>query len=103
MDNASDAPCETEATVRLSFLKNGAPMHIYYLPSAPAENLYRAESVSVYLSESLCEPVLVDLLSGEVFDLPAHESRGGLAAYRGLPLANYPMVLTERSALSVEE
>lgn len=103
VENTSDAPSEAEAAVCLSFLKNGAPMHIYYLPSAPAEDLYRAESVSVYLSEPLCEPVLVDLLSGEVFDLSSHETQGALFAYRGLPLANYPMVLTERSALPLEK
>ncbi len=103
MENASDAPCETAATLRLSFTKNGAPMHLYYLPSAPSEKCYREDAVSVYLSEALSEPVLVDLLSGEVFDLPKADEVQGFAVYRGLPFTNYPMLLTERSTIQIKE
>ena len=85
-----------------SFEKNGAAMHLYYLPSAPTEKCCRESAVSVYLAQSFCDGVLVDLLSGEVFDLPKAEAVNGLFAYRGLPLTNYPMLLIERAAVCIE-
>ena len=103
VEGALDDPCETAATVRLCFEKNGEPMYLYYLPSAPTEKCYREGAVSVYLSQPLRDGVLADLLSGEVFDLPKAEDICGLAAYRSLPLTNYPMLLTERSAIFMEE
>jgi hypothetical protein len=97
----SDICGEAEAIVRLSFTKNGAPMHLYYLPSAPTEQCFFEDAVSVCLSNPLSDPVLVDLLSGEVFSLsPCEEC--GLAAYKNLPIANYPMVLTERAAIKID-
>lgn len=103
VESTADDPCETAATVRLSFEKNGSPMHLYYLPTAPTEKCYREAAVSAYLSQTLCEPVLADLLTGEVFALCEGEAVQGLFAYRGLPLANYPMLLTERAAIQIEE
>lgn len=101
-EHATADPCETEATLTLSFEKNGMPMHVYYLPSAPTEKCRCENAVSVYLSKALREPVLIDLLSGEVFALPESDSYQSLAAYKDLPLANYPMLLTERSAIEID-
>lgn len=89
-------PLETEALVRLCFTKNGAPMYLYYLPSAPTEKCLRERAVTVGFSKALHDGVLVDMLTGEVFSV------GAGAAYRDLPVANYPMLLTERAAVMID-
>lgn len=93
---ASDAP------VCLSFTKNGAQMHLYYLPSAPTEVCLHKNGATVCLEKELFDGVLVDTFSGEVFSLPSPEASKGAFIYRGLPIANYPFILAGKSAIEIE-
>ncbi len=92
-----------EEAVCLSFEKDGGATYLYYRPSAPTEKYYREAAVSVCLPAPLCDPVLADLLTGEVFSLPEAEICQGLYVYRNLPFSNYPMVLAEREGVAIEK
>ena len=102
VENAQNDSCEEEI-LRLSFEKDGSPMHLYYLPCAPSENYCYEEAISAYLSKPFRDGVLVDLLNGEVFDLPKAEGDQGHVVYRDLPLTNYPILLAERSAIALQD
>ncbi len=101
IEGARDVFGREEEAVCLPFTKSGFPLYFYYLPSAPAERCRREEAVTACLKHPLCEPVLVDMLSGEVFSLVRYDSRNECTFYRNLPIDNYPMLLTERSAISI--
>ncbi len=98
---AAAAACEQLALQRLCFEKDGLPMYVYYLPSAPSEEFYAQKAFTAYIQKPLEAPVLVDLFTGAVYALDGEKNAQGLAVYADLPLANYPMVLTERAAIEV--
>ena len=47
------------------------------------------------------DPVLVDMVTGEVFALSAGQVReeGGFTVYSGVPVHDYPWLLAERRAI----
>lgn len=45
------------------------------------------------------DPVLIDLLSGEVFEIDSLKQENGKVFLIGLPLADYPMILAERNTI----
>ena len=102
VENALKDPIKAEILC-LSFEKDGSPMHLYYLPCVPSENYCYEEAISAYLSKPFRDGVLVDLLNGEVFDLPKAEDDQGHVVYRGLPLTNYPILLAERSMIPIQD
>ena len=95
--------CARHALMRLAFEKDNKPMYVYYLPSAVGEEVYIKDALTAFVEAPLDEPVLLDMYTGEVFALSAPACVQGLAAYESLPLANYPLVLTERSAIILED
>jgi hypothetical protein len=46
--------------------------------------------------------VLIDPITGEVFRLPRPRANGGLAIFDNLPLADYPFLIAERSAIAID-
>jgi len=82
---------------QVTLRQEGAPMLVYWLPWRPQE-IIKPARVRVELPDvSWNEPVLVDLLSGEVSEVTNKE--GALE----VPLADYPMILTERSVLELAD
>ena len=47
------------------------------------------------------EPVLLDLMNGGVYALNAFEYEGGKTALGGLPMADYPFAIAERSKVGL--
>ena len=45
------------------------------------------------------DPVLVDLLTGEVYGINHYEERNGAAYFAEIPLTDYPMVIIENSEI----
>ncbi len=88
------------APVCLSFTKNGAPMHLYYLPSAPTER--QEDRATLVLKAPLQNGVLVDMLTGEVYTLPAPRITKGGIVYEDLPISNYPFLITEHQEIETE-
>ena len=47
-------------------------------------------------------PMLVDLFTGEAYSVCAEETGAGLIAIKDLPIAEYPMMLCDRSAFEID-
>ena len=86
-------------SVCLSFIKDGAPAYLYYLPVAPTEK-YESRA-DLCLPAPLTDGVLADLLTGEVFSLPSPAVTENGAKYSALPLKNYPYLITERANIPI--
>lgn len=88
------------------FLLKGFPLYAWHLPEdtqleTRARNVLKL-SVIDDAPRRLERPVLVDLLQGAVFEAPEPELSGfesKRSVYRGLPLTDYPMILTDLRAL----
>jgi hypothetical protein len=89
-----------------SFIRNGYPMFVYYLP----ENIQLETSVNYSFSlnffdeteNNITEPVLVDLVQGRVFELPPIQHFGDVRDTQPIPLADYPLIVTDRKAIFPE-
>lgn len=84
---------------------SGALLVAYWLNGAPPTDSKRARPVDLsFAVASFAEPVLADLMSGTVFQIPAERwsATGGRVTFRELPLLDAPMLLAERSALKFE-
>lgn len=86
------------------FARKGAPVCAYWLPlnvmnDTPAQRV----EVTVTLKEGapLNAPVLVDPLSGSVFKAEGARE-GGKWVFAGLPLTDYPLLITDEGAIEIE-
>jgi hypothetical protein len=50
------------------------------------------------------KPVLVDLITGKVSEIPKDQWRksGNQFVFSGIPVSDYPLVLADKSALSIQ-
>ncbi|MCX6910069.1 MAG: hypothetical protein NTY01_18780 [Verrucomicrobia bacterium] len=96
--NGSLAEPKTE-TIKTCLLKHkpsGQPALVYWL-GVPMETKFRPARVTVTMpGAAIKQPVLVDLLDGNVYALP----RG--TRFENLPLADSPLVLCDRSAVEIK-
>ena len=69
--------------------------------SRPDETLHPASGSVRVKAPPFRDPVLVDMVTGEVFALPAGQVReeGGFTVYSGVPVHDYPWLLAERRAI----
>ena len=69
--------------------------------SRPDETLHPVQGELTLVGPALKEPVLVDLITGDVFAVPAEDvsAAGGAATYRNIAVHDYPWLLAEKSAL----
>ncbi len=82
--------------------KAGAVIIAYWLPWQPQEYTPRAARISLQTAGlNFTSPVLVNLLSGEVMDLPAPARTGDAAFFADLPLFDFPVAIAERAELSL--
>ena len=91
---------ETSLYIR-TFERHGWPLYVWYLPEdvqlgIGGHNGLTLCIIAAEAPELLEQPVLVNMLSGIVYDV---ESTGNPNCYRQLPLTDYPLVLTDRRAL----
>ena len=71
---------------------------VYWLPWHGQEYLPKLASVDLAIPLKFSDPVLVDLLSGEVYQLDV-EAGDNSSAFKNLPLADYPMLIVEKEEL----
>jgi hypothetical protein len=76
----------------------GKPLIAYWLPWRPQEVIRPAPIDLRVTGAEWRQPVLVDLLDGKVYAL---EIRKGTSDFSALPLGDYPMVICERSEVSL--
>ncbi len=97
---SSSKACEVEWA---SFLRHGSAIYAYWLPADPmADPAPATARIQLWSGTGgrLEEPVLVDLLSGEISPL-THVSRGGGTVSIGnLPVRDYPLLIANRAVFS---
>ncbi len=85
------------ATFRTS---DGTPLVAYWLPWHPQE-MIRAATIDLSVRGlPFKDPVLVDLLDGEIHPIAA-QVREGRTVFPGLPLTDYPYVILERDEIDL--
>ena len=74
----------------MTFCRGGEPIYAYYLPSSIEDRAKTLYDFRPVLGEVLSDPVLTDMLTGDVYEFPAGEA---------LPIARYPLLITNRSVV----
>lgn len=96
--------CVSTVPVAVGFLRKGVPLYVYYLTVDIQAGYAGLPAVQVTLKDDrvqeLRSPVLVDLLRGGVYEIKdAVRREAGRVVFRNLPMTDYPLVITDRSAL----
>ncbi len=102
---------ENVAVRCLTFANGSAPYYIYYMPADPqfgwADKQARTtlEIFRYRDLDLLKEPVLINLLTGDVFKLPTRGNQKdyGSVFIDNLPLCDVPMLICDRSVLTIEK
>ena len=82
----------------------GTALLAYWLPWHGQEYLPRLAKVRLQIRSTVFQAaVLIDPITGEVFRLPRPRANGGLTIFDNLPLADYPFLIAERSAIAIDE
>jgi hypothetical protein len=80
----------------------GHALLAWWLPWTMQEHLPTLASVSIKLAGmDFSDPVLVDLLTGRVYDMEVEQAGRG-CVFKDLVLADYPFMVVERSTISIE-
>lgn len=101
---AAPSNCVSRIPITAGFLRKGVPLYVYYLSVDIQAGYAGLASVQAHVREAdgkgIGDLVLVDLLRGGVYVIKGSGSAepGGLC-FRGLPLTDYPLVITGREAL----
>ncbi len=113
IDFWADDVCEFVSTQIFTYRKNGYPMCAYYLPTDVAEESTKNYSAALEMFEKIEEPVLVDMYTGDVYEISyAEKEKTDIATdyavnefnnfrFAGLPIKDYPLVITDRRAIDI--
>ncbi len=86
-----------------SFVRNGRPLYVYWSP-ADLHGEFAARNVNISVwsggAAELSRPVLVDLCTGSIHDLPEGRKEAGYWHLKGAPLRDYPLVITDAEVVS---
>ncbi len=94
-------PLELLAVQTATFKKDEKPLYSYWLPTSVADETPMNYTATVSV-EPMSNPVLIDTLTGEVFEVEEKKEWNDLAYYVNLPLENYPLILTEKSLFETD-
>jgi hypothetical protein len=83
------------------FKSTDAALIALWLPWIPQETIAEFASVSLDVGYAFKDPVLLDLLTGDAYKLEDFQSSGGKTRFGHLPLADYPLVIAERSEVII--
>jgi polysaccharide biosynthesis protein PslG len=94
--------CQALSLQLIALEKNEMPMYIYYLPTdiedeQPIRNGFTLQISDFGLKNPIQEPVLIDMYTGDVLAAGSMQSEQGRRWLADLPIAEYPMLLCDRS------
>jgi hypothetical protein len=75
----------------------------YWLPWHPQELIREAKIDLNAEGMTFRNPVLIDLLDGEVYSLHGETRPDGVPVFRNIPLADYPFAIAERDEIAIAE
>jgi hypothetical protein len=87
-----------------TFIRNGAPLFARWMPvSLQADKPAQRSNVELWSGKAakLTEPVLVDLLSGQIYQLDNATFSNGWWKIENVPLSDSPLVITDKSVVQV--
>jgi hypothetical protein len=83
-----------------SFERNGIPVCAYW----SLADLFKpvpSEKISARIaSDKIKNPVLADLLTGQIYALEAAGRKDGAISFENLPLTNHPLLITDRAVVA---
>ena len=92
-------PALVEGIWRAAFLRDNRPIYAYWWPGDLSQPARREEvEVSLWPDAELTAPVLIDPLTAQVYS-PRSARKGGHTELTRLPLLDYPLIITDRSAI----
>lgn len=81
---------------------NGDWLIAWWLPWTMQEYLPELARIEIEIDQvQFDDPVLIDPLTGEVYDFDGVESEVGRLVIRNVPLADYPLIMVERETLEM--
>ena len=102
VDIDSKSPVDMIACQKMTFEKDSIPLYAYYYPSSLADRTEITFNATVTVLNAFENPVLIDPLSGEVFEAEEPNFSGyGYYEYK-LPIKEYPLILTDKSAFEID-
>ncbi|HOY20962.1 MAG TPA: hypothetical protein PLC89_26845 [Haliscomenobacter sp.] len=83
--------------------KGGSLVAIWSGEARPADT-YEPKLTTITVEGTFKKPVLVDLISGKVSEIPKNQWKktGNQFVFSGIPVSDYPFVLADKSALSIK-
>jgi len=84
-----------------SFKSSDSALLAFWLPWIPQETIAEFATVSLEVASEFEEPVLLDLLAGGAYALDDVQRRNGKTTFGSLPLADYPVLITERREIEL--
>ena len=81
--------------------EGGAALLAYWLPWHPQE-IIRPAKVDIRIANfAFQEPVLVDLLTGKVYQLADFDIKDQYVIFKNIPLSDYPLTIAERKEIRI--
>ncbi len=90
-----------------SFERNGKPFYVYYYPTYIEDECGLFEKPlcvrlqNIDADDFMTDPVAVDSLTGDVYEPERREDFMDLTVLHGMPVAEYPIFIMERSELEI--
>ena len=85
-----------EKTENFTFEKDGKPAYVYYFgaPLDMAGDLTYTADLTV--GSTFENPTLIDMYTGDVYEIESYSQHNGMCAFENLPVKNYPLVVAEK-------
>lgn len=99
---------EIYGIMRFSFIRKNTPMFAYYVPYYIQDETFRKpggfrlDIVKLPEWEKVDSYVLIDMFTGEVFDIEPSSETDVMLHFRNLPYCDYPMVVCPKSAFKID-
>ena len=93
---------ETVAAFQYRNTKTGGSLVTLWSGEARPAETYASKATDVTVEGDFKKPVLVDLISGKIHEIPkaAWKKSGNTHTFTGLPVPDYPVVLADKAALA---
>ncbi len=92
-----------------AFEKNGKPFYAYYYPTYLEDECGMLETdvcvriQNIFKNDVMQDPVVVDSLTGDIYEPEKREDFKSVTLLYGLPVAEHPMFIMERSEVEFEK
>ena len=101
LNTLSESPIDLIACQKMTFSKNGIPLYAYYYPSDLSKHIEITFDATISVLNKFDEPVLIDPISGDIYEVCEPEFRRGFGYNYNLPIKEYPLILTDKKTYEI--